>query len=435
MRTKPQNLVEWSVLGAFTLFLLIVPAGITVGLRTTLATLFTVFGSYQVLRGRCSVPHLLIPISAWVFITMVSSMWSWGPQETLRSAAYDTLLPTGTMLAAWYLARNKNGTTLWIMVLAGAQLVAVAGIGVIVLTGVTGLYEPALRKGILAAYPGVGVSTTIAILVLPFCLAGLLQTNRPIRIMSIISLCAITVIGLISQNRAFWPALLLTAGAQVVLILHRRPQIIKKCQWKLFFAAMCSVVVLLAGWHFTLSTRFSAKPGIDGTILSITRDIRWAAWQIWFEKGSERPLLGFGYGKRLIPVHIEPVYRKKLATLGEELTGHAHNLLLNVWLQTGVIGLITLISLFAALARHLLSSPLKVRSNHLSGATIGICLLVGLLAKNMTDDFFDHALALYFWTLMGIALGLHEAEIHRNRSTASPHLESKQANSWNPSSV
>ena len=409
MNTKTTKLTEWIAPGALLLLLLVVPAGIAVGLRTSLATLLAFFGLYQVLNGRLSAPHLLIPLSAWVGITVASTLWSWDPQGTLRSATYDAILPVGAMLAAWHLARRKTGTLLWAGVLASPPLVAVAGIGVINLTGIAGLYEPALRKGWLAAYPGVGVSTTIAVLVLPFCLAGLLQSIRSIRVMSAVSLCAIVVIGLVSQNRAVWPALALTGGIQAFLILRRHPEA-KKYRRKLELGALFCVLTLFAGWYFTLSSRTPDRSGLEGSVVTVTSDVRWAAWRIWSEKGAEHPLLGFGYGKRLIPIHIEPAYRERLATIGEDLTGHSHNLLLNVWLQTGLFGLAVLLVLFAAISKHLLTNKKDGCQAYLHCETIGIGILIGLLAKNMTDDFFGQALALYFWLLMGIALGLHDAE-------------------------
>lgn len=401
---------EGVVLGAMLLLLLIVPAGITVGLRTSLAILFTLIGFYLVSRGNFTTPRLLLPLLAWVSITLGSALWSWDPQETLRSAAYDALLPVGAMLAAWHLARRNGGTALWIGVLVGAPLVAITGIGVITLTGTAGLYEPALRQGWLAAYPGVGVSTTIAVLVLPFCLAGFLQELHSIRVMSAISLGGILAIGLVSQNRAVWPALAITGGIQALLLFRRQPAT-KQARRTLQFGALFFVVILVAGWFFTQNSRMPDQTGIDGTVATVTRDVRWAAWEIWAEKGAEHPILGFGYGKRLIPVHIEPPYRKRLAAIGKDLTGHAHNLLLNVWLQTGILGVAILIMLFASLTKHLLISKKTGSLVSPSNATIGLGVLVGLLAKNMTDDFFGQALALYFWLLMGIALGLHEADI------------------------
>ena len=418
MKTETAKMTERIVLGALLLLLLVAPTGIAVGLRTSLATLLMLIGIYQISRGCCAVPQLLIPLSAWVGIALVSALWSWDPQGTLRSATYDALLPVGAMLAAWHLARHNNGTVLWMGVLTGALLIAIAGVGVIALTGIAGLYEPTLRKGWLAAYPGVGVATTIAVLVLPFCLAGLLQKIRSIRLMSTVSLCAIVVIGLVSQNRAIWPALALTGGIQALLVLRRYPEA-KNYQRKLLLGTLFCVVILFVGWYFTLSSRTPDQSGLDGTVVTVTHDVRWAAWKIWAEKGMEHPLLGFGYGKRLIPVHIEPAYREQLAAIGEDLTGHAHNLLLNVWLQMGFLGLAVLLALFIAIARHLLTSEDKESQAPRFNATIGVGVLIGLLAKNMTDDFFGQALALYFWLLMGIALGLHEAESRRG-PTCSP---------------
>lgn len=407
--TETSKPLEWTALGVLLVLLLIVPAGITVGLRNSLVTLLAGIGTYLLLRGRCRREPLLVPLAAWVGTALASALWSYGPEETLHRALLEVALPAGAMLAAWHLARRRYGQALWVGVLASPLFVAGAGIGVVALTGTEGLYEHTLRQGWLAAYPGVGVATTVAVLSLPFCLAGFLQAARLLQALSAVSLCAILVIGLISQNRAVWPALALTGGVQALLLLRRRtvPQIPPR---RLLLGALCCVGILAAGWYFTLNTRSQAQTGVDGTVAVLTHDVRWAAWKIWVEKGTEHPLLGFGYGKRLMQAHLEPGYRERLAAIDHALAGHAHNLLLNVWLQTGILGLAALLTFFVASAKHLLSCRTAGHPSFPVSATIGIGVLVGLLAKNMTDDFLGQALGLYFWLLLGIALGLHEAE-------------------------
>lgn len=408
MKSEITKLTERIALGALLLLLLTAAAGTTVGLRTSLATLLALLGIYLASRGSFATSRLLIPLSAWVAVTCASALWSWDAQASLHSATYDVLLPVGAMLAAWHLARGKSGTALWLGVLACAPLLAATGVSVVAMTGIAGLYEPAMRKGWLAAYPGVGISTTVAVLVLPFCLAGFCQKNRSIYVMSSLSLCAIVVISVVSQNRAVWPALAFTGGIQTILLLRRNSGEAIKTRRPLLFAILsCCVIVLLAGWYFTLNSRTPHLAEQNRTVVTFTQDVRWPAWKKWAEIGMDHPFLGFGYGKSSIPAHIDPAHRTQLAALGKDLMGHAHNLLLNLWLQLGLLGLAVLVGLVVAITRHLLC--FRESSGRLT-ATIGVGVLIGLLVKNMTDDFFAQALALYFWLLLGIALGLHEAD-------------------------
>jgi O-antigen ligase len=119
-------------------------------------------------------------------------------------------------------------------------------------------------------------------------------------------------------------------------------------------------------------------------------------------------MLGFGYGKRQIPGQLESTYRERLEKIGYGVAGHGHNLILNIWLQTGLVGLIAFLALLVAMTRYLLDS-LRGSENISCGGTIGVSVMVALLTKNMTDDFLGQAIAVYFWLLMGVAAGLHHA--------------------------
>ena len=83
---------------------------------------------------------------------------------------------------------------------------------------------------------------------------------------------------------------------------------------------------------------------------------------------------------------------------------HAHNLFLNTWLESGLIGVVLEMSLLIALV---------VRFCRLRHATPWICaagvaLVVGMLAKNSTDDFMWRTTALAFGSFAGLLLGRGE---------------------------
>jgi O-antigen ligase len=84
------------------------------------------------------------------------------------------------------------------------------------------------------------------------------------------------------------------------------------------------------------------------------------------------------------------------------LLTHAHNLFLDVVLQVGVVGLAVFCWLLAALAREAWRA--RDLGQWRAGAALA-ALVVALVAKNLTDDFMDHAVVIAFWGYAGLLLG------------------------------
>jgi O-antigen ligase len=83
---------------------------------------------------------------------------------------------------------------------------------------------------------------------------------------------------------------------------------------------------------------------------------------------------------------------------------HGHNLLLNIAVQLGVVGVGLFVAVLALLAREyarFLAEPAIAPLG-----VIGLALLAGFLAKNFTDDFLHRHNAQVFWALNGMLLGL-----------------------------
>jgi O-antigen ligase len=83
---------------------------------------------------------------------------------------------------------------------------------------------------------------------------------------------------------------------------------------------------------------------------------------------------------------------------------HAHNLFINTWLQTGIIGL----ALQSVLLLALLARFWRLRHVEPLVSAAGIALVAGMLAKNVTDDFMWQTTILAFWSFSGLLLGIGE---------------------------
>ena len=84
---------------------------------------------------------------------------------------------------------------------------------------------------------------------------------------------------------------------------------------------------------------------------------------------------------------------------------HPHNLFLNYGLAMGIPGMLAIVLIFFALLRRFWGMS---RADDRIVAMAGICgvtLVIGVVARNLTNDFFQRDLALLFWSIAGILLG------------------------------
>ena len=107
---------------------------------------------------------------------------------------------------------------------------------------------------------------------------------------------------------------------------------------------------------------------------TFTDDPRLALWQHTFRRIGERPWLGFGYGKSILREELR-------GELGDPLLAHAHNIFVSQWLQTGAIGVLTLVALLGTMmwqyGRFLRADDATLATLGL----VGLALLVSFLVK------------------------------------------------------
>ena len=85
---------------------------------------------------------------------------------------------------------------------------------------------------------------------------------------------------------------------------------------------------------------------------------------------------------------------------------HAHNLFVGQILQTGTIGLALFLALLVALCARFIR---YLRHNDDALAVVGVvglALIAGFVAKNMTDDFLFRSNAKEFWGLLALLIGI-----------------------------
>jgi O-antigen ligase len=156
--------------------------------------------------------------------------------------------------------------------------------------------------------------------------------------------------------------------------------------------------VLALAFADVLEERAGAVAPAGGVTVSIERDPRLVLWEHVRERIAERPLTGYGFGRRIL---AGPLARE----MGDPLLAHAHNVFASQWLQTGLIGMLAFTAFIAALALRYLRF-LRSRDDTLALVGVaGVALIAGFIAKDLTDDFLFRSNAKELWAMTAFLLG------------------------------
>ena len=129
-----------------------------------------------------------------------------------------------------------------------------------------------------------------------------------------------------------------------------------------------------------------------------------AVWSHSWREIKKHPFVGIGFGRHSFS-KAYPHFR----AAHQPLLWHAHNMFVDAALQIGVQGLLALLVLLGLIFWMLWpkAPPLKGDLIGVFGAACAVMVL-GLVVRNMSDDFFVKDSALMFWLLSGLALGSRE---------------------------
>jgi O-antigen ligase len=174
----------------------------------------------------------------------------------------------------------------------------------------------------------------------------------------------------------------------------------------LVVAAAGLVAMLESGARERL--RVIGEPVGDGqsALLVLTeRDTRPMIWAYYTKLAIRSPIVGVGFGRTVPGIHYHTQDDRDLARVEFNAYIHAHNLFLNWWLQTGVVGVALLVWVLASVT---IEARRIARDGSIPLARTALVSLYALIAlmviRDATDDLLVFGMATLFWTLLG-ALG------------------------------
>jgi O-antigen ligase len=356
---------------------------------------FVLAWRHQVTRIPLAGPAVLVPLAFWAAWAIASLAWSVHPAYSRGQLAREVMDSLLAMLVFYVAARDARSVRVLIAAaLASFAFFALVAIADLVLTGTwdAGRW-----------HHGVGAWSTWLVLIAPFLFAliapppaGFGGGRRPM-LVGFLLLALMLVTARMTENRAVWIALATVFATASLVAALRWPQTFVRTPLR--WVAPLAVLLLVLGLAFADVLEERAQIAAHGDVAaSIERDPRLVLWERIAERLSSRPFTGYGFGRRILADELTH-------ETGNPLLAHAHNVFASQWLQTGLVGLLAFIAFLAALgARY--ARFVRSRDDTLAFiGVLGLALLAGFVAKDVTDDFLFRSNAKELWALTAFLLG------------------------------
>jgi len=385
----------------------------TVALRLTALALglaLAVFGLWRANvaegPGRIrALPPLLVPILLWAAWAALSVSWSVEPEHSMKEFKNEVVYVFLGYWLCWIAAQASGGRrALQICLIVGAVLTSVLGIygyvryGYIVQAG---------DHWIVRIMSGPGDQSSALLTLMPLAvpaiwLAHAEKAPRGLRL----TLWALPPLFLaaayVTLNRTVWIGFAVELVV-IGLMLLPRPEfasLLSSGRVKLLGSVLAVAFVggLAAAFLYVQETRFD-----ESLSAGIKNDPRWEVWNAAVETIKEHPATGLGFGRGI----NRQVWQ---AEFSDRLLAHAHNVVLEAAVDTGLPGAALFVLLIGSIGFHGWKLARRVDSARAAYGIALMAILAGMLVRNMTDVLLVRQNALLFWGVTGLLLGLSAAQ-------------------------
>ena len=394
---------------------------------------------------------LLIALGVWSLWTLMSATWSVDAGATLHAWLDEVAYPLAAFYAFWLVGQSPLKQQRRLQNVAWATCLILAVMSVVYFH----YLDPAeLKPGLMHFYARVGHSSTLALMAIPLFATMAAKTETRLRGLTGMLFCV--VIGGATLNRFFWIALAVVA---VVLLWPRSAR--ERVRAWTALGALLLVTLVAVGFSNKLRLMERAVTSVAASAVQVpsaapdmlrvvarapdtqlmvientpaprpatlieqlrvasgvnrimSSDVRPRIWAFYGSQVAEHPWIGIGFGKPLPSLAYGSLIPDDLFKLDGNVRTHAHNLFLNTLLQVGIVGLILQLAALGCLAYQFFA----VRLIYPQLYRAGIALILGVLAKNLTDDFMWQSTMLMFWSYCGLLLGQSAVRLNTLGATA-----------------
>ncbi len=369
---------------------IIIPFNGVMALSRLLMALFLIFGIYRLVRDK-SLNFNAWPIWLWFCLPVFSLLWSLSVDVTLDNLSHDVLYPfIFFSLSAYALTENER---------VGAIEGFLCGMLAVSLITIYLVYSRHFTDltGMQRFNHGIGEFSTLLVIAVSM-LAFFYRKWNPF-VLFCFALVFFAAL-LATQNRMGWLSLLAVAFVLGIICWAKTSGDERK---KTLVATTIVAAMLFTAYYFTASGRainsLATELRGDPALMTLIHNERFDIWSYWLGEGVKNPWLGLGFGYEM----TRSVYAGVKNPILDVVNIHAHNVFIDYFLQLGLVGL----SIFIFAMSWLINRAIKLMQNKdtlIDGVAL-LLVLVAMLSKSLTDDFFTRTPLLAFWMMVGVLLG------------------------------
>ena len=394
---------------SFGVLLAILPLAHVTALRNVLIGVIAVAAVLQFRFGMWRNIPGFVPWLLWLGFAAASIGWSALPRVSFQSFRSDQFYPFVIFLVGFVLARHRGGRLAVVAGTAAGTLLCLATMFAASVLGSDPRAEaPASGLlGWLAWKSGdpTDSSTFVAFIAVPLFL--ILVTSRHLwrRYAAAAWLVVFAAIGLMSESRTLVVSLFVSFAGFLIVLESLRGKLNPK---SIIVIVILGLVASAASLEVISRVRMPGTQPNDrsAAVTMIMADPRPAIWAAYLDLAGRQPWFGIGLGRSVPSRAYHLSDDDELRRIDSQAPTHAHNVLLDLVLQVGVVGLAIWAWLHFEILRLVLRRARDGGDREKAWAAAAVALVLAMLVKNSTNDLIVFGNAILFWALMGTMLGL-----------------------------
>ena len=390
------------------ILLAIIPLAHVTALRNTLVGIVAAVALVQFRLAPWKYVPGLAHWLVWLGYAAISIAWSALPDASFQSFRSDQFYPFVIFMVSFVIVGALGGRLAFAFGATAGTLLCVATMSAAVILGADPDAPP--QPGVLGwlawkAGAAPDANTYIAFIAVPLYRVVLRSRAGWPRWMAALCVVVFAALGFLSESRT----LIATLFVSLIGFLMAYGILRGALRWKSVLAiAIAGSIVSAACIEIISRVRLPEPRPVDHSVALelIAGDSRPAIWATYSELTRVHPWFGIGLGRSVPPRAYHLDEDATLLKIDAQAGAHGHNLLLDLVLEVGIVGLALWLWLHYEIVRLAWQRARSGDDREKAWAATAVGLLLALLVKNSTNDLAVYGNAILYWALMGATLGL-----------------------------